>query len=357
MKRYALLLLVVALGLSAAALARPDFPPQVALQVLDAPIPARVDGRMVLVYELLLTNHESEPLTVKQIAVSAADGQALAAFEGEALERMVQAVGPRKGGTTLGSGQQAIAFLWIPIGKVPHVLLHRVGFGLSDGSTRAVSGGVTKVESHAMPVIGRFTDRGGRWLAVNGPSNVSGHRRALLVINGRPWISQRFAIDWVIADDHDKTYRGDPSKNASYYCYGAKVLAVDDGRVEAVLDGVAENVPNEGTRATPITLETVGGNYVALRLSKNRYAMYAHLQPGRILVRPGQSVRKGQLLGYVGNSGNSTEPHLHLHVGTTPAWLAADGVPYVFASFVDGRGRSHRHDLPAEDEAITKFAE
>src|SRR5207249_8349163 len=87
------------------------------------------------------------------------------------------------------------------------------------------------------------------------------------------------------------------------------------------------------SRAVPITLETVGGNYVILDLGKGNFAFYAHLQPKSIRVRLGQKVRRGQVLALLGNSGNSESPHLHFHVTNGNSPLGAEGVPYVFESF------------------------
>jgi len=100
-------------------------------------------------------------------------------------------------------------------------------------------------------------------------------------------------------------------------------------------------VPVPTLRAVPITLETVGGNYVIIDIGGGRYAFYAHLQPGSLRVKKGDRVRRGQVVGLVGNSGNSTEPHLHFHLadGTTP--LGAEGIPYAHDAFdLVGRCRS-----------------
>jgi murein DD-endopeptidase MepM/ murein hydrolase activator NlpD len=80
----------------------------------------------------------------------------------------------------------------------------------------------------------------------------------------------------------------------------------------------------------PITLETVGGNHVILNIGDGHYAFYAHLQPGSIKVHVGDRVKRGQLLGLVGNSGNSTEPHLHFHLSDASSPLGSEGIPYAY---------------------------
>jgi murein DD-endopeptidase MepM/ murein hydrolase activator NlpD len=126
---------------------------------------------------------------------------------------------------------------------------------------------------------------------------------------------------------------GDHKDNQAYFAYGSEVLAVADSTVAAVKDGIPENVPGVNSRAVPITLDTVGGNYVVLDLGGGRFAFYAHLQPGSLKVKAGDKVRRGQILGLVGNSGNSTEPHLHFHVSNGISTLGSEGMPYLIDSF------------------------
>jgi murein DD-endopeptidase MepM/ murein hydrolase activator NlpD len=71
---------------------------------------------------------------------------------------------------------------------------------------------------------------------------------------------------------------------------------------------------------------------VVLDLGNGRYAFYAHLQPGSLRVKPGDRLRRGQMLGLLGNSGNSDAPHLHFHISNGNS-LASEGMPYGFDSF------------------------
>jgi murein DD-endopeptidase MepM/ murein hydrolase activator NlpD len=109
--------------------------------------------------------------------------------------------------------------------------------------------------------------------------------------------------------------------------------------VTEVKDGIPANVPNE--RAEPITLENVGGNHVVLDIGNGNYAFYAHLQANSLRVKLGDKVRRGQVLGLVGNTGNSSEPHLHFHISNATSPLGAEGLPYAFPSFeIEGRGQT-----------------
>lgn len=149
----------------------------------------------------------------------------------------------------------------------------------------SVKTGDPPVERTERTVLGPSTTRPGVWGAANGPANISVHRRAILVVNGYPFVSQRFAFDRVLVND-EQNRNGDEGKYASYFDYGADIIAVADGVVAAVKDDLSDNVPPQAPKVK-INLDTVGGNYMALRIAPNRYAMYVHLQSGRVKVRPG----------------------------------------------------------------------
>jgi Peptidase family M23 len=174
--------------------------------------------------------------------------------------------------------------------------------------------------------------RGSDWVAVNGPSNFSNHRRTVVIIDGRTYVPERFAIDWVQVGKNGATYNGDSSKNESYLCSGRDIIAVADGRVARVLDGVPENVPNQAAAVT-INLENIGGNHVVQELVDGRYAFYAHMIPRSLRVKPGDFIKRGQVIGRIGNSGNSDEPHLHFHVMISLHPMASDGLPFLLTKW------------------------
>jgi murein DD-endopeptidase len=128
-----------------------------------------------------------------------------------------------------------------------------------------------------------------------------------------------------------RPFHGDKGLNANWYDFGTEVLAVADATVSAAHDGIPENEPSD-IRAVPITLDTVGGNYLILDLGAGRYALYAHLQPGSARVKVGDKVHRGQVLALLGNTGNSDAPHLHFHIADTNSPLGAEGLPYSFAA-------------------------
>jgi murein DD-endopeptidase MepM/ murein hydrolase activator NlpD len=145
---------------------------------------------------------------------------------------------------------------------------------------------------------------------------------------------QRHAYDLVVWRS-GATYRGTGAANAEYWAWGRPVVAPADGIVVAAVDGVRDNRPqvDVANRAAP------AGNHVVIALGGGEDALLAHLRRGSVRVRAGQRVRQGTVLGLCGNSGNSSEPHLHFHVQDRPALFgAARGLPVAFRSYVaDGR--------------------
>jgi murein DD-endopeptidase MepM/ murein hydrolase activator NlpD len=175
-------------------------------------------------------------------------------------------------------------------------------------------------------------------------------------VEGRAVIAQRFAIDWVRLWSADSTSKGDQKLNESYRAYGAEVLAVADATVVAIKDGIPQNIPGEHSRAVPITMETIAGNHIILDLGGGRFCMYAHLQPGSLKVKAGDPVKRGQVLALVGNTGNSTEPHLHFQVMDGPSPLGSEGLPYLIGSFELTSGKNpgkKQNALPMENMRVS----
>jgi murein DD-endopeptidase MepM/ murein hydrolase activator NlpD len=119
---------------------------------------------------------------------------------------------------------------------------------------------------------------------------------------------------------------------SSYFTYRQPVLASADGTVVSVLDGLPNNPDLPYPPPIPPIDETVG-NYVIVKLADNIFLLYAHLDPGSVRVSVGEAVSRGQVLGVIGTSGNSTVPHLHFQVMTTPTFFPTDSPPYLFDHF------------------------
>jgi len=336
------------------AAANSSFGIPVEMTVPIAPTPFRANGKNHLVYELHITNLSPIELSISKLEVLNGDA-AIAVFEGVELNNMLQ--NPVAANVTdnrvVGPGMRSVAYIWIsldPGNAVPSSLRHRI-----TGKSLTVTGSTIPLSAEKALVLGPPL-RGANWIAVNGPSNTSIHRRSPIPLNGRVRIAQRFAIDWLQIGPNGRPFEGDEKDNKAYSGYGNEVLAVADGVVAATKDGIPENIPGLTSRAVPITLETIGGNHVILELGGGRFAFYAHMQPGSLRVKLGEKVRRGQVLGLVGNSGNSTAPHLHFHVTDTNSPLESEGLPYVLESFeqlaAPGMWERRQSELPLQNARV-----
>ncbi|MFL0240502.1 M23 family metallopeptidase [Mycobacterium sp. SMC-17] len=301
------------------------------------PVPA-TDGKVHLAYELLLTNTSPEPVTVDSIAVLGPAGPLLQ-LSGAGLAYWTRTMGARVSSNDLGPGQRSIVWLDVKLdagGAAPQQLSHRVVVKVPKPMPPLVPPVVTEnvapvtVSDHK-PVVLDPPLRGSGWLDANGCCDMTPHRMALNPIDGKLWAAERFAIDYEQLRADGQLFSGDRAKTDSYLYFGSDVHAVADGPVVAVLDGLPEQVP--GVDPTGLTLAQYGGNHVVQDIGNGNFAFYAHLKTGSVKVKPGDRLTTGQVLGNVGNTGNSSAPHLHFHVMSAPDPLRADGLPFVFRSF------------------------
>jgi murein DD-endopeptidase MepM/ murein hydrolase activator NlpD len=144
-------------------------------------------------------------------------------------------------------------------------------------------------------------------------------------------VPERFAIDFVQLDGEGRMYSGPIDQLSSFHYFGSPVRSAARGRVIQVRDGLPEQVPGELPPGQ--TIQTAGGNHVVVDIGGGRFAFYAHLQPGRIAVDEGDRVRAGELIGRLGNTGNTDAPHLHFHVMDSPSPLRSSGLPFTFDRF------------------------
>lgn len=138
---------------------------------------------------------------------------------------------------------------------------------------------------------------------------------------------QRFAYDIVVSEDGSR-HTGDGSSNADYHCFGRPILAPGPGTVAHVRDGIPDNIPGEMNPEVP------PGNHVVLDHGNGEFSFLAHLQMGTVRVERGTRVAGGDTLGLCGNSGNSSEPHLHYHLQDTPDFGQGQGLPAQFLGYV-----------------------
>ena len=303
------------------------------------------DGRFHIAYELLLTNAVQFAVDVKRVEVrDPKTHRVLLSLDGRALSSRMNSIAGATTGvtppdTTLLSPSGS-AVVWLDVrarrkADLPDVLQHRVV-----SSTRPPPGEESiRFSSRIGRVLLRAREpvelgppvRGGIWTALEGCCDYdTHHRRGLLVVNGNEVVSQRFAIDWIMLDRRHRAWVGDPDRLSSYLSYGQPLIAAADGKVIIVRDGSPDQSPPDNP--IPPSVPELPGNRVILRVGPGTYLLYAHMRPGSVQVHVGERVRRGQVLGRLGNSGNSATPHLHLQVQITRNFLS-DGLPFVFNRF------------------------
>ena len=303
------------------------------------PTPVTIAGLKYLGYELHITNFRPFDVALTRVEVLDADRKTrLAEYsESELAARIGRpGISEIKDKRQIAGGMRAVVYLWIPLDQtIPSHLQHRIEceFIRPAGRERiVVEPGAIEVRMDS-PVVLDAPLRGGLWAALYDPSMERGHRTSIYTIQGRARIPARFAIDWIRLDSDAKHARGDESKIANWYGYGAEVLAVSEAVVADARDDIAESESISESQG-PIPLENASGNYITLDLSNGRYAFYEHLKHGSIRVKRGDRVKTGQVIGLLGNSGSSSSgPHLHFHVSDANSALAAEGIPFVFKRF------------------------
>ena len=187
------------------------------------------------------------------------------------------------------------------------------------------------VSTHKPPVISPPLD-GPNWLDGDSCCALSAHRGAVNALSGGLWAAERFAIDYVQLSPDGTMFTGDKTKPESYPYFGADIHAVADGPVVGVMDGSART--GRRRRAQPGCRSNSTAATTSCRTSATATTrFYAHLKTGSVKVKPGDQLTTGQVIGSLGNTGNSDAPHLHFHVMSTPDPLRSDGLPFVISSF------------------------
>lgn len=135
--------------------------------------------------------------------------------------------------------------------------------------------------------------------------------------HGNP--AQNYAFDLLKVDEKQHTHHGIGDKNTDYYAFGGDILAPADGEVVEAVDGIRDNVSS----ATNPYMAC--GNYVLIRHENSLYSSLAHFRIGSLAVKTGERITAGQKLGECGNSGNSSEPHLHFHLQNSDVFHQFNG--------------------------------
>jgi peptidase M23-like protein len=337
--------------------------------VTATPIAERVtavpgtDRRFHVVYELALTNTKAASARLGAVTVRARRGGVLARFRGARLLAQLRTPLPAPADSlVIEPFAQRLLYVELAFRRrsaIPRSIMHRLAVRAAS-NPRATEPSPLRYTVAPLRIRVRRPVRlspplaGPGWVAANGCcATTSVHRGAVQSVNGSLFNAQRFAIDWVRIGADGRFVAGDPTDVRNHRSYGAPVRAVAPGRVVSALSRLPDQPPGQLPDPATITLETVDGNHVVQTLGDGRYAFYAHLQRGSVTVRPGQRVRRGQMLGRLGNSGNTSAPHLHLHVMDGRSVLGSDGLPFVFDRMeMTGKVSATEFDASASLEGV-----
>ena len=353
MRRYGLLILVAltSFAFAGSSFAQPPTAPEndpLYMRVVATPYPPEAQildgaGHRHSAYELYVTNWGKTPLKITKLDVNGKEDQKIVATLSASGKQLAAMFVPASGDGTkpndpnLKPGETGVFFIfvdWLPGQDDPDtfdtaITIEQHGERSGSGTIHTAALDINQDD----PIVIHSPLLGKNWLAANGPSNTSSHRRAMLPINGQPHIGQRYAIDWIQLGDDGQAFTGDEHDNKSYHAWDQEIHAVADGKIVEVKDGIPENVPNSGKLAVQITNDTLPGNDIIQQLSEDHYAAYAHLRPGTIKVKVGDTVHAGDVIAHLGNTGNSSEPHLHFQVCDAPSFPASEGLPFAIDQY------------------------
>ncbi len=158
----------------------------------------------------------------------------------------------------------------------------------------------------------------------------------------------RYAWDFVITDDENKTYSDEGNTCNDYYCYNKPVIASFEGYVHEIIDGLEDNKIGE------VNINHNWGNLVIIKHTENLYSKVCHLKAGSIKVYKGQYVYKGTVLGNCGNSGRSPYPHLHFQIQTTP-FIGSKTLSYPFGNYILNKSSLKNYSIPKNDDKISNI--
>ena len=313
------------------------------MNVPFAPVPVPAGSGVQIAYEIeLAPAGGGAPVPEKVEVLDAATKTVLFTADGDLLAALYHpAAVPPPTPAELQNGTGKVPMprvsIWfaVPPGAVPDRLVHRVTLNRSASGLppETVTGGEVAVRKDAAPVVIGAPMAGPGWMAIETTSPLTHHFSAQITIGGVTRVPQRYAQDWILLDPATgAAASGNSTLARNYFGFGKEILAGADGTVVAASDGLPDLETIYSARSA--TIETLAGNFVIIDIGNKKYACYAHMVNGSVRVKAGDVVKEGQVIGLMGNSGNSDLPHLHFQVVTdTPSFLGAEGYPHVYRSF------------------------
>jgi hypothetical protein len=163
----------------------------------------------------------------------------------------------------------------------------------------------------------------GKWTVVNGGVNKElSHSWSIL--------TQRYAYDFIIVDDDGISSLGDKKSVHNYYCYDKDIIAPADGIVVKLIDKYKDSfVDGKNAYCDSTRIE---GNSIIIKHNDSEYSAIAHIMRGSFKVKIGDTVKQGESIAKCGNSGNSSEPHIHFQLQVGVNFFLSAGLPIAFSN-------------------------
>ncbi len=295
-----------------------------------------INRRLTVYYELAVSNPSADTIQINKLnVVDNKTAGVLFTCDQNNLGARCNGTGIMKNnkGVQLSPGGTVRIYIELVLpGKPINTIIHQLDCLIANGAgvKRWQQSGVTNCDYNNALVLGAPL-KGGPWAAVYEPSWERGHRRVVYTVNNNAHIPGRYAIDFIRLDSNGLYAHGNEDSVRNWEGYSAPVYSVADGEVVAVRIDFTQSTTLSRHPAYAPDMAT--GNYIAVKIDEHRFVFYEHLQPGSIKVKLGQKIKKGEEIAAVGFTGQTTGPHLHLHVADTNAPLEAEGLPFVFDSF------------------------
>lgn len=157
-------------------------------------------------------------------------------------------------------------------------------------------------------------------------------------------MNQQYAYD-ILMVANGAPYQGDPTKNESYFVFGKEIIAPCDAMVVKVIDGVRDNIPGQVNKVD------LTGNTLVLETQRKEYLLFAHLKSNSIRIKEGDMVKQGQVIAQCGNSGNTTQAHLHLQLQNTIDLFNTIGARLYFDELIVN-GEIKRDYMPKKEDFV-----
>ncbi|KRA24208.1 hypothetical protein ASD65_07080 [Microbacterium sp. Root61] len=307
------------------------------------------DGRFWVAYELSVFNASPRDATLTQVEtlLGGENGDVITTRDLNRVAANTMLLGGGEGSSEIPAGRTAIVVLrdsYPSRGEIPTSFTHRIDAtfaapgddaprlaGIYPDQVEAIGGAVTTID--AEPLVIGAPVAGDNWYANNSLESLAlnHHSNVVIPVGGRITGAERYGIDFMKVDPvAQSSYNGDPALNTSYLAFDEPLLAVADGRVVRVTSDHPDVAPK--VLADLQVVDDATGNQVVIDIGGGVYALYAHMKEASATVEVGDIVTKGQEIGRLGNSGNTSEAHLHFQLQRSPL-LSGENVAWVLERF------------------------